>query len=115
MVKKTVHEHREQMRGGKGSAEMYHIIEKDANSETVRLFSKIVLNPSSSIGKHQHVGETEPFYILSGEGLFTVNDEPGEIVRPGDICWIAPGDYHTIENLSDTEELSMMALIYKKD
>ena len=28
MVTKTVHEHREQMRGGKGSAEMYHIIEK---------------------------------------------------------------------------------------
>ena len=114
MVKKTVHEHREQMRGGKGSAEMYHIIEKDANSETVRLFSKIVLNPSSSIGKHQHVGETEPFYILSGRGLFTVNDEPGVEVGPGDCCWIAPGDEHTIENLSDTEELSMMALIYKK-
>ncbi len=115
MVKQTVHEHREQMRGGKGSAEMYHIIEKDPASETVRLFSKIVLNPSSSIGRHQHVGETEPFYILSGKGLFTVNNEPGQEVGPGDICWMNPGDEHTIENLSATEELSMMALIYKKD
>jgi quercetin dioxygenase-like cupin family protein len=44
-----------------------------------------------------------------------VNDEPGERVHPGDICMMNPGDYHTIENLSDTEELSMMALIYKKD
>lgn len=114
MVTKTIHEHRDQMRGGKGSAEMYHIIPKDADSDTVRLFSKIVLNPSSSIGKHQHIGETEPFYILSGEGLFTVNDEAGEKVGPGDICLLEPGDFHTIENLSDTEELSMMALIYKK-
>jgi len=114
MVTKTVHEHREAMRGGKGSAEMYHVIPKDSSSDTVRLISEIVLNPSSSIGKHQHEGETEPFYILSGEGMFNVNDEPGVKVGPGDVCLIESGDWHSIENLSDTDELHIMAVIYKK-
>ena len=114
MVTKTIHEHRDQMRGGKGSAEMYHVIPKDSSSDTVRLFSNIVLNPLSSIGRHQHVGETEPFYIISGEGLFQVNDEPAVNIGPGDVCMIEPGDYHTIENTSATEQLSIMALIYKK-
>lgn len=115
MVTKTVHEHREAMRGGKGSAEMYHVIPKDPSSDTVRLISEIVLNPLSSIGRHQHVGETEPFYIISGEGLFTVNDEEGVKVHAGDVCLIESGDYHSIENLSATEELHIMAVIYKKD
>ncbi|MBQ7637571.1 MAG: cupin domain-containing protein [Clostridia bacterium] len=113
MVTKTVHEHREAMRGGKGSAEMYHVIPKDSSSDTVRLIAEIVLNPLSSIGKHQHVGETEPFYILSGEGLFTVNDEQGVKVGPGDVCLMNSGDWHTIENLSATQELHIMAVIYK--
>jgi quercetin dioxygenase-like cupin family protein len=115
MVIKAAHEHREHMRGGKGSAEMYHAIPKDPASETVRLFSQIVLAPCSSIGMHEHVGETEPYYILSGEGLFFVNDEPGVKVGAGDVCLIEPGDVHGIENLSETEELSLMAVIYKKD
>ena len=115
MITKTIHEHREQMRGGKGSAEMYHVVPKDSSSDTVRLFANIVLHPLSSIGRHQHVGETEPFYILSGEGLFTGNDGVGAVVHAGDVCLIEPGDYHSIENLSATEDLSIMAVIYKKD
>ena len=115
MVTKTTHEHRDRMRGGNGSAEMYHVIPKNSDSKTVRLFSNIVLNPLSSIGKHQHVGETEPFYIISGHGRFQVNDEPAVEIGPGDVCLIEPGDYHTIENLSDTEQLSIMALIYNTE
>ena len=115
MVIQAKHEHREQMRGGKGSAEMYHVLEKDPSSDTVRLFCKIVLNPLSSIGRHQHVGETEPYYILSGEGLFSDNDGSLIPVKAGDVCLIESGDTHGIENTSATEELSLMAVIYKKD
>ena len=115
MVIKETLQHREAVRGGKGTVDFYHVVPKDQTDDYVRMFAKLVINPGSSIGRHQHVGETEPYYILSGEGLFTDNDGSETVVRPGDVCLIKNGDYHAIENLSDTEPLSLMAVIYKQD
>ena len=114
MVTKTVWQHREQMRGGKGSVEMYHVIPRDRCNDHMRMFAKIVVHPHSSIGQHLHEGETEPFYIESGRGLFIVNEARWE-VKAGDVCTIHPGDSHSIENLSDTEDLCMIAVIYKNE
>ncbi len=115
MVIKETLQHREAVRGGKGTVDFYHVVPKDMTDDYVHMFAKLVINPASSIGRHQHVGETEPYYILEGEGLFTDNDGTETVVRPGDVCLIKNGDYHSIENLSDTEPLSLMAVIYKQD
>lgn len=115
MVIKETLQHREAVRGGKGTVDFYHVVPKDQTDEYVHMFAKLVINPGSSIGRHQHVGETEPYYILSGEGLFLDNDGSETVVRPGDVCLIRNGDHHAIENLSDTEPLVLMAVIYKQD
>ncbi len=115
MVIKETLQHREAVRGGKGTVDFYHVVPKDKTDDYVHMFAKLVINPASSIGWHQHVGETEPYYILSGEGLFTDNDGTKTVVHPGDVCLIKNGDYHAIENLSETEPLSLMAVIYKQD
>ena len=60
------------------------------------------------------VTETEPFYILKGEGTFIDNDHVAHIVHPGDVCTIEAGQGHSMENNSD-EDLEMMALIYYVD
>lgn len=78
-----------------------------------RLYARIVLPPKSSIGWHQHVGETEPFYILKGEGDFIDNDRSVTRVRAGDVCLIQAGHWHSIENNSDSD-LEFMALIYNE-
>lgn len=115
MVIKETLQHREAVRGGKGTVDFYHVVPKDMTDDYVHMFAKLVINPASSIGWHQHVGETEPYYILEGEGLFTDNDGTQTVVRPGDVCLIKNGDYHCIENCSDTKPLSLMAVIYKQD
>ena len=115
MVIRETLQHREAVRGGRGTVDFYHVVPKDKCDDYLHMFAKLVIRPASSIGWHQHVGETEPYYILSGEGLFTDNDGSKTKVRPGDVCLIRNGDFHSIENLSDTEDLALMAAIYKQD
>ncbi len=99
--------------GGKGSAELHMIVNENELCNSGSMYAKVVLAPGASIGWHQHVGETEPYYILSGNGVFTDNDGSRIPVSEGDVCTILPGQSHALENSSDIEPLSLMALIYK--
>ena len=75
--------------------------------------AKVVLKPNSSVGWHRHVGETEPYYVLEGEGIFVDDDGSRTKVGPGDVCTILPGQCHAIENASSCKDLAFMALIHK--
>ena len=75
--------------------------------------AKVVLKPNSSVGWHRHVGETKPYYILEGEGIFVDDDGSRTKVGPGDVCTILPGQCHAIENASSCKDLAFMALIHK--
>ncbi len=113
MVRKTQVEYRENMRGGNGKVKMEHVITKDEMNGHGRLYAKITLGPGCSIGRHQHVGDTEPYFILQGHGVFIDDDLTRTEVGPGDVCLIDFGQSHAIENNSD-EDLVFMALIYNE-
>lgn len=42
--------------------------------------------------------------------MFVDNDESRTVVHPGDICTIACGEWHSMENNSE-EDLEMIALV----
>ena len=115
MVRKETAQLREGMGGGKGigPAYVYEIVSKEELLGHGRFFAKIVLPPGSSIGWHQHVHETEPYYILSGEGDFTDNDGTVTRVSAGDICTILPNQFHSIIN-NGSEDLALIALVYNE-
>ena len=58
----------EGLAGGKGKATRYEIVPKEELNGHGRLYARIVLAPGSSVGWHQHVRDTEPYYILRGRG-----------------------------------------------
>ena len=98
-------------RGGKGEMQMTHFleVEKDEFNGKGRLFAKNVLKPGTSIGLHEHVGDSETYVILSGEGL--VNDNGNQkLVKPGDVIITRNGEKHSIEN-TGTFDLEILALI----
>ena len=73
------------------------------------MFSKLVIPPGCSIGYHEHEGEFEAFYVLSGEA--TVNDNGEEVLlREGDMHLCKNGCGHGTMNKSD-EDLVLLALI----
>ena len=65
----------EHLGGGKGTAYVHHIVSKEELLGHGRLYAKVVLPPGASVGWHQHVHDTEPYYILKGEADFIDNDK----------------------------------------
>ena len=113
MIRKERLEEVQGLAGGKGPAYVHHIVSKEELLGHGRLYARVVLPPGSSVGWHQHVRDTEPYYILKGEGDFTDNDRNVTRVRAGDVCVIGVGQWHSIENNSGAD-LEFMALIYNE-
>ena len=62
-----VKEERTAMRGGNGTVKMEHIWKKgDGLNSNVRMYSKLILEPGTSIGYHVHENEEEIFFVVSG-------------------------------------------------
>lgn len=113
MVRRERVEEVEGLAGGKGPARVHHVVSKEELLGHGRLYAKVVLPPGASVGWHQHVGDTEPYYILKGEGRFIDDDESATRVKAGDVCLIQVGQWHSIENDTDAD-LEFMALIYNE-
>ena len=99
------------LRGGKGDIQAINILENSQNefNDKGRLFTKTTVKPGDSIGWHQHVGDSEVYYILSGRGL--VNDNGTEVeVGAGDMVLTRDGECHSIAN-NGQEDLVFIALI----
>lgn len=110
MVRKTNVVTKEGLRDGKGSAEIHHIVPAEELMGHGKMFAHVILKPHSSIGWHQHVGDTEPYYIIKGEGIFIDNDKSKTTVKAGDVCVIEVGQWHSLENNTD-ENLELIALV----
>ena len=113
MVRKTTTRVVEGARGGAGSVEFHDIISAEEMNGHGRLYALVKMEPHSSIGYHEHVGETEPYYVISGHGTFIDHEKNRIPVGPDDVCLIECGQSHGFENNSD-EELVLMALVYNE-
>lgn len=113
MVRKTDVKIVEGLRGGNGTIELRHIVTKEELNGHGNMYAHVIVKPHSSIGWHQHVGNTEPYYILKGNGVFVDNDGSRIDVGPGDCCIIEVGQSHAMENNTD-EDLEMIALVYNE-
>lgn len=103
-------EYREHMRDGDGTVQITNFI-TGANelNDKGRLFGKITLKPGCSIGFHEHVGDTELFYIIKGEAEYNDNGEL-KTVKAGDVTICPNGTSHGIANKTD-EDVELVAVI----
>lgn len=97
------------MRGGAGTVEMVHFLEKEESFGKGRLFSVAVIPPGASIGKHTHTGDFEIYYILKGVAHVMDNDAPA-VLEPGDRMLCVEGDSHSIENRG-TETVECLCIV----
>ena len=111
MIRKPYVEEKTQVQQGEGTITFRNILTKDELYGHGRMFAEIVIPPGASIGKHRHVDETEPYYILQGEGVYHDSDGSEHVVVPGDVCVLEVGAEHWIENRAD-QPLHFIALIY---
>ena len=105
-------EYRDNMKGGTGRVRFEHIWKKNSNDEMkslCRQFSRMTLEPGTSVGLHSHSGEEEIYYILSGRGRSWDNGEWVE-VGPGDATICRAGEEHSMECIG-TEPLVYIACV----
>ena len=101
---------KEGAQGGPGTMRAHKLINQDEELlNKGRLFNDIVLEKGCGVGYHQHVGDAELYYIMSGEAQYNDN---GSIVtlHPGDLTFTGPGEYHGITNEKE-EPLRFIALV----
>jgi mannose-6-phosphate isomerase-like protein (cupin superfamily) len=100
---------KEQMRGGAGTIEITHLLDKDEIKGKARLVARIKINPGCSIGLHEHINEEEIFYIISGKGIIDDNGIKREVAA-GDAALAKGGEAHSVEN-TGSSPLEMIAVI----
>jgi mannose-6-phosphate isomerase-like protein (cupin superfamily) len=97
---------------GEGKALVRAILPSDKLNDKGRMFNHIWLEPGSSISYHQHLGETEWYYIIKGHGLFNDNGKEVEVFE-GQVTITNDQEYHSLKNIGD-DVLEMIALILYK-
>ena len=95
--------------GGAGHITIEPLLDEAAMGKAGRLFAKVVVKPSCEVGHHEHHGEVEAYYILSGTGMYDDNGK-AIAVQPGDVLFCPDGNGHGIKN-TGTEDLVFIALI----
>ena len=101
---------REKMRGGSGSVKLETLWLPGAELKSkTRLCARMTLEPGSSIGYHDHVGEEEVYCVVSGQGF--VNENGQKIpVAAGDSILTGNGAGHAVE-ATGSEPLVILAMI----
>jgi len=99
----------EKMNGGEGHVLIKRILNEEQLNGKCRLYAEVTLEPGCSLGYHEHHGESETYYIVSGKGIYSDNGEL-RMVQAGDMTFTADGKGHAMTN-SGEENLVFMALI----
>lgn len=74
------------------------------------LYAKVTIPVGSVLGYHEHHGNGESYFILSGEGIYDDNGVK-RVVKAGDSTWTPDGSGHSLDNTNGKEPIVFMALI----
>ncbi len=96
--------------GGKGNMKLEHILCDEQMKDKCGLFARVTLHPGDVLGFHEHHGNSECYFILSGEGVYDDNGTK-RTVKAGDTTWTSDGTGHGLSNENGSEDLVFIALI----
>ena len=78
--------------------------------ETDQMFCDVYcLRPGQAQHVHTHAGATKFYYVIEGEGLFTVG-ERHESLGPGAVVWSEPDEPHGVSNESSGDLVLLVAM-----
>ena len=99
----------ENMHGGEGHVIIKRLLDEKQLNGKCGLYAEVMIEPGCSLGYHEHHGESETYYILSGKGIYSDNGDL-RMVEAGDVTFTPDGKGHALTNSGD-EDLVFMALI----
>jgi mannose-6-phosphate isomerase-like protein (cupin superfamily) len=98
--------------GGEGYITVRSFIENDKEmNDKGRCFAHTTLNPGCEIGYHVHHGDTEIYYIFSGEAEYNDNGTM-TTVKAGDVTFTPDGTGHGMKNTGAVPVEVIALIIY---
>ena len=97
--------------GGKGEISVKYILNEEEMNGKGKMFPEVTIAPGCSLGYHEHVGNSETYYIIRGEGEYNDNGTIRTVV-PGDRTFTPSGYSHGMANNGDTDLVFMALIIY---
>ena len=94
---------------GKEAFTLYNLKEFAGINEKIKQFSFVEINVGEEVPYHEHHGNAENYFIISGKGLYSDNGKETE-VGPGTITFTPSGEGHALKNIGD-DKLSFIALV----
>lgn len=94
---------------GVGEINIEKILDEEL-ADKCGLYAKVTIPAGSILGYHEHHGNGESYFILSGEGVYDDNGQK-RIVRAGESTWTPDGSGHAFDNSQGKADLVFMALI----
>ncbi len=78
--------------------------------ETPQMFCDVYcLEPGQAQKVHTHAGATKFYYVIEGEGTFTIGDATSTL-GPGRLAWSAPDEPHGVENRGKVQLLVLVSM-----
>ncbi len=96
--------------GGTGTLELCKVFTPEELGKRANCFNVVTFQPGGSIGLHNHVTDSELYYVLQGE-LVVVDDGEEIVLKAGDAIFTGDGGAHSAENRTD-QEAKMLAVIF---
>ncbi|MDS9471506.1 cupin domain-containing protein [Sporosarcina pasteurii] len=98
------------LHGGNGKVLVERNITREDGIQGLDMLARVSVEVGASIGYHQHVEDSEGYFIVEGEGVFIDNGKVEKEVVKGDFCFICKGQGHGIINTGDVP-LEIMAIV----
>ncbi|MBI4475502.1 MAG: cupin domain-containing protein [Acidobacteria bacterium] len=86
--------------GGKGTIEFRRLLSRSEFATSIDFVDFTIVPPGCVIGLHEHSGNEEIYFVVSGSPLITVDDEQRRL-QCGSIAVVRSGQKHGLHN--DTE------------
>jgi mannose-6-phosphate isomerase-like protein (cupin superfamily) len=89
--------------GGTGELNGFELVSKEMFNDKLNGFYYNELSVGSEVGFHQHVGNSEVYYLLSGQAQVKDNDDNWVDFKVGDCLYTSDGMWHALKNTGDTK------------
>lgn len=89
--------------GGHGELNGFELVSAEMFDNKLNGFFYNELKVGSEIGFHQHVNNSEVYYLLAGDAQVKDNDDNWVDFKVGDCLYTKDGMWHALKNVGDTE------------
>lgn len=97
---------------GVGEVKIEKILDEELG-EKCALYARVTIPAGSILGYHEHHGNGESYFVLSGEAIYDDNGSR-RTIKAGDSTWTPDGSGHGVDNSAGKEPIVFMALIVNK-